>query len=55
MGPLSDAALLDPSARDALPLARHFDGIAWSWRAATGRPSDDVSFKAGDNFGRTRT
>ena len=50
-GPLSDASLLDPRARDALPLARHFDGIGlvvarsdWSSDATY------VSFKAGDNF-----
>lgn len=50
-GPLSDATLLDPRARDALPLARHFDGIGlvvarsdWSADATY------VTFKAGDNF-----
>lgn len=50
-GPLSDPSLLDPRARDTLPLARHFDGIGlvvarsdWSADATY------VSFKAGDNF-----
>ncbi len=50
-GPLSDASLLDPNARAALPLARRFDGIGlvvarsdWSSDATY------VSFKAGDNF-----
>jgi len=50
-GPLSDASLLDPRARAALPLAHHFDGIGlvvarsdWSADATY------VSFRAGDNF-----
>jgi len=50
-GPLSDASLLNPDARLALPLTRRFDGIGlvvarsdWSADATY------VSFKAGDNF-----
>jgi VanZ family protein len=50
-GPLSDAALLDPSARDALPLARHFDGIGLVVARSDWSPDATyVSFKAGDNF-----
>ena len=50
-GPLSDAALLNPHAREALPLAQHFDGIGLVVARSDWSPDATyVSFKAGDNF-----
>lgn len=50
-GPLSDAALLNPHARDALPLAQLFDGIGLVVARSDWSPDATyVSFKAGDNF-----
>ena len=50
-GPLSDATLLDPRARDTLPLARHFDGIGMIVARSDWSPDATyMSFKAGDNF-----
>jgi len=50
-GPLTDATLLDPAARIALPLARHFDGIGLVVARSDWTPEATyVTFKAGDNF-----
>lgn len=50
-GPLTDPSLLDPRARDTLPLARHFDGIGLVVaRSGWSADATYMSFKAGDNF-----
>jgi VanZ family protein len=50
-GPLTDATLLHPEARKALPLARLFDGIGLVVARSDWSPDATyVTFKAGDNF-----
>lgn len=50
-GPLSDATLLDPNARDSLPLSKRFDGIGLIVARSDWSPDATyVSFKAGDNY-----
>ncbi len=50
-GPLSDASMVDPLARERLPLARRFDGIGMVVARSDWSPDATyVTFKAGDNF-----
>lgn len=50
-GPLTDARLLDPTARAVLPLTRHFDGIGLVVARSDWSPDATyLTFKAGDNY-----
>lgn len=50
-GPLTDAALFDPSASARLPLTRHFDGLGLLVARSDWSPdATHVTFKAGDNY-----